>query len=154
MERAFHAMAIDEDRKVFQPTLMQQKPENSGQKLRKEWFPGTHVCLGGGAKAYRGLSNGALLWAIDVIQNDFKLGLEFDLTKIEDGSKVDPLINFTTVRDATGFSKFIWQFTGIISRNIEKSDRDPIFHNSVKQRWQGRSDYRPENLKPFRAQFE
>lgn len=154
VERALHALSIDENRQVFQPTFMQQKSENKEQQLRQIWFPGDHSSIGGGTRAYRGLSNAALLWAIDVIQNDFKLGLEFDLTQIEDGSTIDPLVNFSTARDATGVRKLIWQVTGIESRNIQRIDPNPIFHDSVKKRWQGRSDYRPDNLQPFRSRFE
>lgn len=154
IENAIHALSIDEDRKVFQPTFMQQKPENTEQRLRQIWFPGVHASIGGGAQSYRGLSNAALLWMLDIIQNDFKLGLEFDLSKMEDINTIDPLASFSTALDATGMRKFVWWLTGIQLRDIEQIDPAPIFHESVKQRWQGRSDYRSDNLHPFRSQFE
>ncbi|MEM9541617.1 MAG: DUF2235 domain-containing protein [Cyanobacteria bacterium P01_E01_bin.42] len=154
IENAIHALSIDEDRKVFQPTFMQQKPENTKQRLRQVWFPGVHSSVGGGTQAYRGQSNITLSWMLDIIQNDFKLGLEFDRSQMEDSNAIDPLVNFSTANEATGIRKFVWKLTGIKLRDIETIDPEPIFHESVKKRWQGRSDYRPDNLKPFKTQFE
>jgi len=47
---AFHALAIDEKRQVFEPTLWNQQPEAValGQEMKQVWFSGAHVDIGGG----------------------------------------------------------------------------------------------------------
>lgn len=58
---ARHAVAIDEMRASFQPTLWStSKP----QQHRQLWFPGVHSDVGGGYREC-GLSDGALQWMID-----------------------------------------------------------------------------------------
>ena len=58
---ARHAVAIDEKRGSFAPTLWNQP--NDGERLKQVWFPGVHSDVGGG---YRepGLADGALAWMI------------------------------------------------------------------------------------------
>jgi uncharacterized protein (DUF2235 family) len=50
VEHAFHALALDERRKNFVPTLWMQKPEGKakGQELKQVWFAGVHCDVGGG----------------------------------------------------------------------------------------------------------
>lgn len=57
---ACHALAIDERRGAFKPTLWTTTPD-ARQRVRQEWFPGVHSGVGGG---YRdaGLSDVALDW--------------------------------------------------------------------------------------------
>lgn len=69
VENAFHALAIDERRKVFAPALWQQSP-NAGkdkaplQVLEQVWFSGSHSNVGGGYKDKRP-SDISLRWMID-----------------------------------------------------------------------------------------
>ena len=59
---AYQALAIDERRKPFQPSIWTQKPDAPvTQVLEQAWFPGVHGNVGGGY-ADAGLSNGALHW--------------------------------------------------------------------------------------------
>ncbi|MFF0159919.1 DUF2235 domain-containing protein [Streptomyces sp. NPDC005263] len=73
---AFHALAIDEQRTAFRPTLWQQRPgaEEQGQELKQAWFTGVHCDVGGGYPE-TGLSDLTLLW---MIQQALRYGLEFD----------------------------------------------------------------------------
>lgn len=64
VEGAFHALAIDEKRKAFVPTLWTQQPGNDSQVLEQVWFSGVHSDVGGGYSP-RGLSDIALLWMIE-----------------------------------------------------------------------------------------
>jgi hypothetical protein len=50
VENAFHALALDERRSDFTPTLWIQSPEAqaAAQKLVQVWFPGVHSNVGGG----------------------------------------------------------------------------------------------------------
>ncbi|MER5451664.1 DUF2235 domain-containing protein [Streptomyces sp. NPDC002766] len=46
------ALAIDEQREVFRPTLWHQRPEAAagGQPLEQVWFTGVHCDIGGGER--------------------------------------------------------------------------------------------------------
>ncbi|PUU77087.1 hypothetical protein B9Z19DRAFT_988225 [Tuber borchii] len=54
VENAFHALALDEERIFFEPTLWKKTEEwkemekNKGAKLKQCWFPGVHSDIGGG----------------------------------------------------------------------------------------------------------
>ena len=59
---ARHAVALDEKRSSFTPTLWDKAP--AGVDLKQLWFPGVHSDVGGGYKE-TGLSDGALKWMVD-----------------------------------------------------------------------------------------
>lgn len=63
VEHACHAVAIDECRRLFQPTLLQQSASGAkrGQVLEQSWFAGVHSNVGGGYQD-TGLSDIALHW--------------------------------------------------------------------------------------------
>jgi uncharacterized protein (DUF2235 family) len=60
---AFQALAVDEQRSAFRPTLWHQQSgaARKGQELRQVWFAGAHCDVGGGYQQ-TGLSDIALLW--------------------------------------------------------------------------------------------
>lgn len=60
---AFHALAIDEMRRTFSPTLWTGMPA-AGQQVCQMWFPGVHADVGGGYKETE-LSDLTLRWMID-----------------------------------------------------------------------------------------
>ena len=84
VESARHAVAIDERRKDFVPTLwdnLESLTAAAGSDFRKDdapyqqkWFPGTHSSVGGGGNR-RGLSDQALDWVLDGARH---VGLELD----------------------------------------------------------------------------
>lgn len=64
IRNAFHALAIDEHRKLYEPTLWRQvspPPAEGGQRLEQVWFAGAHANVGGGYDDH-GLSDIALAW--------------------------------------------------------------------------------------------
>ncbi len=66
VERAVHIVALDEDRTLFRPTLINRDPGNE-RRITEVWFPGVHGDIGGGY--WRdGLSDGALEFMIDQCQ--------------------------------------------------------------------------------------
>lgn len=73
VENAYHALAIDEMREPFKPTLWQKPPGWSGN-LEQAWFPGVHSNVGGSLTP-DGLANEALHWIVEKAEN---LGLEMD----------------------------------------------------------------------------
>lgn len=66
-----HAVAIDENRKDFEPTLWSAKPELD---FKQVWFAGVHSYVGGGY-VDNGLSSLALDWMIGEAHD---VGLEFE----------------------------------------------------------------------------
>jgi uncharacterized protein (DUF2235 family) len=137
IKHALHAVAIDEHRKTFAPTPMKEAAEN---QLTEVWFPGTHGCIGGGAKENSPLSNAALLWTIESIEQ-LNLGLKFDRRKIEDGVATDPTVYFAD------------EVKIPFSTKIRDIPPEAIFHPSVAARWQSDGNYRPENLAPYSSHF-
>jgi hypothetical protein len=68
IENAFHALALDEHREDFLPTLWSKLPNAPAtQRLEQVWFPGAHSNVGGGY-AEHGLSDVALAWMADRIE--------------------------------------------------------------------------------------
>jgi uncharacterized protein (DUF2235 family) len=84
IKSARHAVAIDERRRDFQPTLWDNIGELNEQAgapadadhapYQQRWFPGVHGAVGGGGER-RGLSDQTLDWVLDGAR---KVGLEFD----------------------------------------------------------------------------
>src|SRR5947207_2001697 len=60
---AYHALAIDERRGPFQPSLWDFKPKPE-QKIEQVWFAGVHSDVGGGYQE-PGLSDIAMQWMMD-----------------------------------------------------------------------------------------
>lgn len=61
VRNAFHALAIDERRGPFKPTLWEQQPNAHDQVLEQRWFAGVHSDVGGGYED-TALSMLALAW--------------------------------------------------------------------------------------------
>lgn len=84
VESARHAVAIDEKRRSFSPTLWENVNELNEEQgksaadfdapYQQKWFPGTHGSVGGGGNR-RGLSDYAMDWILDGAR---KAGLELD----------------------------------------------------------------------------
>ena len=77
---ARHAVALDERRSSFTPTLWDEDA-----RVRQIWFPGVHSDVGGGY-AETGLSDGALRW---MIEESDSLGLNFNQWMV-DAIRPDP----------------------------------------------------------------
>lgn len=69
-----HAVAMDERRASFAPTLWTAGQRPAGSSLQQLWFAGTHSDVGGGHPEC-GLSDGALQWMVDEAT---ALGLRID----------------------------------------------------------------------------
>ncbi|KAI0131646.1 hypothetical protein F4776DRAFT_664471 [Hypoxylon sp. NC0597] len=74
IEHGFHALALDETRRPFSPTLWEGRPEDrDASDLRQVWFPGSHGNVGGGW-ADQGAANITLAWMMDQLSS---VGCEF-----------------------------------------------------------------------------
>ncbi len=140
VEHAYHALAIDEHRKAFEPAIWNNKKAH--QTLEQVWFPGVHTNIGGGYDD-DGLANCALHWMVDKAETH---GLSFDH---------DYLGFFTPFPDDTLYEskKGLYKFAGDYPRPIcvmKKSNES--LHDAVFDRWNSNQvdpDYRPKNLKKY-----
>lgn len=78
VEHAFHALALDERRKNFEPTLWTQKPGVPNQELKQVWFAGVHSDVGGGYPEH-GASDIPLAWMASEVAR--YLGIDFSYLK-------------------------------------------------------------------------
>jgi uncharacterized protein (DUF2235 family) len=78
VENAYQALAIDEGRRPFAPTLWEKNPQATDQVMSQVWFAGVHTSIGGGNADAR-QSDRALLW---MMSRAAKVGLEFNQTLV------------------------------------------------------------------------
>ena len=132
---ARHAMAIDEVRSDFQPTIWKPRP---GLDLKQVWFAGVHSNIGG---SYAPDDDGGLLsdiplkWMIKEARHA-GLGVEQHLL-----DNLRPAHLATLHRSR----KHIYRSKRPYYRPIAHNDT-LLMHTTVKQRWQQDSSYRPKNL--------
>jgi uncharacterized protein (DUF2235 family) len=150
IENAFHGVAIDETRKVFDVTLMEATEDN--QNITQVWFPGTHGSVGGGSED-RGLSDGALEWMMQQVEN---LGLALDRNcvthPVNNNAKVFKGVSPNHLAPFDDTSQSPFNLFGTCGREIKGSFDD--LHESVKKRWQDDPTYRPEKLRRFKTQLD
>ena len=147
VERALHAVAIDERRKEFGVTTM-NKPKGApaSQKLIQTWFPGDHSCIGGGSWEKRAFSNHSLKWMVEQAANlGVGLGVNFDL--LHDVGLADAGVFFSN------------KVSFIYGRKNRRMEQDQVtwqdIDQSARYRWQELSDYRPPELKRrFKSELE
>lgn len=87
VQHAVHALALDERRKPFAPSLF-TRPAGWTGTLEQAWFAGVHSNVGG-SYSPDGLANEALHWIVERAES---LGLEFDATFL---AKYTPCFNST-----------------------------------------------------------
>jgi uncharacterized protein (DUF2235 family) len=140
---ALHAVAVDELRAVFDVTPMNHSQHRGPEQVKQVWFPGHHVCVGGGEKKTRGLSDIALSWMMDQVE---PIGLALNRQAVEDGLKPAPLTPFDNR------PRGIFKLTGKHLRQVTAQFGE--LHSSLKQRWKDVREYEPENLRPFEGQLD
>jgi len=84
VQNAYQALAIDERRKHFSPSLWKKKGAQQYQKIEQVWFPGAHSNIGGGY-VDAGLSDIAFLWMMTKAE---ECGLKFNNEYIH--KKINP----------------------------------------------------------------
>jgi Uncharacterized alpha/beta hydrolase domain (DUF2235) len=142
---AYHALAIDEKRRNFEPTLWGQKPGVDGQTLEQRWFAGAHSNVGGGYRRHS-LSDLALAWlkgravAAGLVVNDLRLEAPPGLEPVEPSRKA--------------LYRLIPTFHRPIGADLLDSDGRPLLtrqsiDESVLQRRREDPTYRPPELEKY-----
>ncbi|KAH0439697.1 hypothetical protein CcaCcLH18_02807 [Colletotrichum camelliae] len=78
IRNAFHALALDEWRTSFAPTLWTKTKDNKTTNLRQVWFPGGHSDVGGGVKDNQ-IATISLAWMADQLT---AVGVEFTASEM------------------------------------------------------------------------
>ena len=143
---AFHALAIDEHRAPFEPTLWDYKPKGT-QRVEQVWFCGAHSDVGGGYPE-NGLSDIALQWMIDRAAD---AGLVFDSSVM----RALPL-SFKPLQEVHNSKTGLYRVTPGLDRPIGRAAQDPSqpdptqsVHDSVRAKWDGDPKYRPDALRDY-----
>lgn len=138
---ARHAMAIDEHRKDFEPTIWKERP---GVNMKQVWFPGAHTDVGGSYEPDedgRVLSNYALFW---LANESGAIGLKFEPHLLK-SLYLEDSFNATLHISRRSFYRVKRPF----HRPIEHGEGKVYIHQSVKDRWDANEDYRPTNLQKY-----
>lgn len=140
VRNAYHALAIDDDRLWFHPTIWKECDEK--QNVQQVWFSGSHTDVGGGFMA-AGLSDVALEWMVDQAVSH---GIRIYLNSRDRW-------NFVIAPDATDRDHQPRAGAGLIYKAAERktvwdekafdSYGPPKLHRSVLERARRDPNYRP-----------
>jgi uncharacterized protein (DUF2235 family) len=138
---AFQALAIDERRKPFAPSVW-DRPSGWNGNLEQAWFAGVHTDVGGGSTP-DGLANEALHWLIEKAE---KLGLVFNNNFL---AYYKPCFN-SVLHDSMSMK---YKVMGENVRLIGAHGIDERLHQSALDRQKlAECRYMPSNLKSYEGQ--
>lgn len=144
VEHAYQALAIDERRKMFMPTLWKisdtvRNDPNHPQRVEQRWFAGVHSNIGGGY-ADTGLSDLALKW---LATKAHKTGLCYE-EKVYELIKGNP---WGELRNSYSVPFWLWP---PVWRPITLHDESrQVVDESVLERFREMYQYRPRNLRKY-----
>ncbi|SDN72226.1 DUF2235 domain-containing protein [Vreelandella arcis] len=140
---ARHAMAIDERREDFTPTVWTPRP---GVDLKQVWFAGVHADVGG---AYEPDKHGLqaadtpLAWMLDEANTAGLLTEPHIRNNLTDG----------THARLHQSRKHVYRFKKPLDRPLVIDDKPTLIHPSVKARYERDDRYRPKQLKTLVEQY-
>ena len=142
VEKACHALAIDEHRAPFQPTLWDHKPKD-GQTVEQVWFCGVHSDVGGGYPE-DDASLITLQWMLDKAKS---AGLGLD----GEALAAFPIVAPNPLGKLHDSMNLYYKFLGSVDRPIgltkdEQPDPTQSVHETVRRRWDMDESYRPPQL--------
>lgn len=135
-----HALAIDEQREDFEPTIWLPRPEVDVKQI---WFAGVHTDVGGsyppdketGIRA----SDIPLEWMLGEANNAGLITEQHLRDTITDGSQ----------GKLHKSRKHVYRFKSPLHRPLVIKDKPTKIHPSVKKRYEEDSSYRPPKLRDF-----
>jgi hypothetical protein len=157
VSHALHCVALDEKRRAFEPTLMNQQ-----ENITEIWFAGAHSDIGGGY--YRdGLADICLRYAIEwLLAQPLRITLltshDIDYSALFPENNLIAQDDITITPDPLALShqqNYFWfnPLFKLIDRECyvlvdnEPSPLEPLVHYSVAERINTLTSYRPESLK-------
>ena len=170
VKRAVHLVSLDEERLAFQPTLFNHDPE----RILEVWFPGVHSDVGGGFW-FDGLSDITLQFMLDQVRQRFPTTKIADPSSTEAEKRIDYKILNTSnentkrpeiTRDDLAIYPISYgklhpkirpqklaqttlhhRLLRVNENDEESTDKVPLLHYSVKDRFGKAPDYRPTALR-------
>ncbi|GIU48163.1 DUF2235 domain-containing protein [Shewanella sp. KT0246] len=140
---ARHALAIDEHRQDFEPTIW--RPRDT-MDMKQVWFAGAHSNIGGSYQPDNQglmLSDNALHWMLEEAQA-YKLSVESHLI-----NQVSPAPMAKLHNSRRNF----YRVKRKLYRDMAPMGEPMLIHQSVKQRWDNDVNYRPKNLQALVDKF-
>lgn len=142
VDYAYHAVAIDEQRRPFAPTLW-EVPDSGSQHVEQVWFAGVHNNVGGGYRDHR-LSDVAFVW---LQEKAAACGLEFDNTYIQ--KTITPDYAGESFRSKT---LLFYRLLGAAQLRAiaQHGGTSESIHDSARRRFEDeRLSYKPANLADY-----
>ncbi len=138
---AFQALAIDEARRPFLPTLWQVQPQAVGQQVEQVWFTGVHCDVGGGYPE-TALADITYHWMTDRARS---CGLGF----LDPPTPLDPaLLTGKLHNSRTGLYAWLLPAHRAIGAKNGQSEYAAL---TAAERMKKLNDYRPQNLEAYLA---
>ena len=140
VRRAYQALAIDEQRFPFRPSLWQVEPRDD-QDVEQVWFAGAHSDVGGGYEE-EGLAGVAFHWMMQKAQ---AAGLEFDNRYVAANVQAVPLDHLHNSR------KLFYRLSPPFTREIApQNGTNQKVHPAALHRFEtAMPPYRPQNLQRY-----
>lgn len=136
IRHAYQALAIDERRKPFMPSVW-ERPAGWAGELEQQWFAGSHSNVGGGYSP-DGLANVALHW---MVSRAATRGLAFDHQYL---SYFTPCFNSALQNSMTGKYRFLGEHVRDVKTSLAAG---AMLHGSVGDRMRYvPSHYAPQNV--------
>ena len=135
VNQACHALAIDERRNVFEPTLW--KTDATRRLTEQRWFSGSHGDIGG-SFSQRGLARISLTW---MAQRAADAGLDLDTAILHQHEDSEERLH---THIPLPFRLF-----GTSQREIGRHNHDETLDPTAEQRFLRDADYRPGNLRRY-----
>jgi len=168
IENGYHALAIDEHRAAFKPTLWTKKfkdgvtpgemaPPRAVANVEQRWFAGAHANVGGG---YRDdlFSQLPLRW---IMKKASHHGLAFRADVVLEAGVLEMRPRDSYGEFAKGLYRYVAQpFYRVIGAppEVSGSDQDETVNEtidaSVFERWRADRGYRPQNLTDWGRRFK
>ncbi|KAH8200896.1 hypothetical protein TruAng_004905 [Truncatella angustata] len=171
---AFQALAIDEKRLTFPPTLWHKTEDSPAKDLQQCWFPGVHSNIGGQRDdsntpvEFEEIGNNTFAWMVDNLSDMLTFEDAMIQTLVEEHRHA---INAIRITNGWGCGPFVDNFSGIegaFFRVLGKKDRTPgtyprdpgdgtdgatneYFHPIVRIRTDN-IDYKPASLHGFASE--
>ena len=136
---ARHAMAIDEHREDFVPTIWKHR---QNMDLKQVWFAGAHADIGGSYKSDKNgavLADNALGWIINEARDS---GLTIE-------KHLKPMVSKSPMAKIHNSRRSFYRVKKPYFRKIDHGMGPVLIHQSVKLRWEQDPKYRPSNLNEY-----
>lgn len=160
-EFAFHALALDEHRRRFEPTFWtrtvdndaeQQAPSRTLEQVEQRWFVGAHANVGGGYPSDI-LAQAPLKWIMDKASaHGLRFRSHFDVDPPDPNAPVTDSYASFGVALLRMFSKRYYRPVGAepaVGTRRTTSRINETIDASVFEKWRGNPAYRPPNLQAW-----